>query len=75
MAKTIFILKRKKKILNTAPTKVVMTALGGTADGTMVAVDSTSLATVKSTAEENFKELNTKLNEIIDLLATTGATV
>jgi len=38
---------------------------GGTVDGTLETVDATSLGTIKASADNNFKELNVKLDLIL----------
>jgi hypothetical protein len=46
-----------------------------TAADLLVDVDSTSLATVKSTADQNFKDIGTKINAILAALDASGVTV
>lgn len=46
-----------------------------TASDTLLDVDSTSLATVKSTADQNFKDLGTKINQVLTALDAAGVTV
>lgn len=60
---------------NPTATALVLTAMGGTADGTLVDVGNTMSGDVSAAIEENFKECGTAINALIVDLADVKALV
>lgn len=61
---------------NIAPLVLTATDIASkTPSATLIDVDATSLATVKSTADQNFMDIGTKINQILTALDASGVTV